>query len=301
MRNHNRLLGKVEGVDGIKTGYIHASGFNLVTSVRRKGRHLVAVVLGGRTGSARDAHMRQLIEANIGNASTERGPVMAAAPAAAVAIPMQQAAPKPADPAPTSAIPAVQPIQESNEPLKPVLVKTVAVKSGVIQPAAKAPLPIVPAQSALETSHEPAAPAEPKYEVATVPESKPSPPPAPVGPSAARPDLPDTSPVHSAPAARNSTAPKPPAKPAPQPAQAHGGWTIQIGAFDAETEARQRLNSARSKAGTMLAQANPYTEPVLKGARKLYRARFAGFSRDHAETACNYLKRNDFACIILRN
>ena len=49
MRNHNHLLGSVDGVDGIKTGYTHASGFNLVTSVRRGNRHIVAVVLGGRT------------------------------------------------------------------------------------------------------------------------------------------------------------------------------------------------------------------------------------------------------------
>ena len=56
--NHNRLLGKVEGVDGIKTGFIRASGFNLVTSVKRDGRHLVAVVLGGKSGAARDARMR---------------------------------------------------------------------------------------------------------------------------------------------------------------------------------------------------------------------------------------------------
>ena len=48
MRNHNKLLGRVEGVDGIKTGYTRASGFNLVTSVRRDDRHIVAVVLGGR-------------------------------------------------------------------------------------------------------------------------------------------------------------------------------------------------------------------------------------------------------------
>jgi len=47
IRNHNRLLGNVEGVDGIKTGYTHASGFNLVTSMRRGNRHLVGVVLGG--------------------------------------------------------------------------------------------------------------------------------------------------------------------------------------------------------------------------------------------------------------
>ncbi len=60
-RNHNRLLGTVKGVDGIKTGYIRASGFNLVTSVKRDGRHIVAVVMGGRTGKSRDAHMKNLI------------------------------------------------------------------------------------------------------------------------------------------------------------------------------------------------------------------------------------------------
>ena len=55
MRNHNHLLGVVGGVDGIKTGYTRASGFNLVTSVHRDGRYIVAVVLGGRSASERDA------------------------------------------------------------------------------------------------------------------------------------------------------------------------------------------------------------------------------------------------------
>ena len=55
--------GEVEGVDGIKTGYTRASGFNLVTSVKRgANRHIVAVVLGGRSGGQRDARMRELIE-----------------------------------------------------------------------------------------------------------------------------------------------------------------------------------------------------------------------------------------------
>src|SRR5258708_22665247 len=58
MRNHNRLLGRVEGVDGIKTGYTRASGFNLVTSVNRDNRHLVAVVLGGSSAGARGARLR---------------------------------------------------------------------------------------------------------------------------------------------------------------------------------------------------------------------------------------------------
>ena len=71
MRNHNKLLGRVEGVDGIKTGYTRASGFNLVSSVRRGNRHIVAVVLGGASGGARDARMRGLIEQHIASAATQ--------------------------------------------------------------------------------------------------------------------------------------------------------------------------------------------------------------------------------------
>ena len=59
IRNHNHLLGSVEGVDGIKTGYIRSSGFNLVTSMRRDNRHLVGVVMGGRSGGSRDADHAQ--------------------------------------------------------------------------------------------------------------------------------------------------------------------------------------------------------------------------------------------------
>jgi D-alanyl-D-alanine carboxypeptidase len=55
MHNHNTLLGQVKGVDGIKTGYTEASGYNLVSSVRRDEKHIVAVVLGGISNAARDA------------------------------------------------------------------------------------------------------------------------------------------------------------------------------------------------------------------------------------------------------
>ena len=72
IRNHNHLLGSVEGVDGIKTGYTRASGFNLVTSMRRGNRHLVGVVLGGRSGGSRDAIMRNLLAENLEKAATNR-------------------------------------------------------------------------------------------------------------------------------------------------------------------------------------------------------------------------------------
>jgi D-alanyl-D-alanine carboxypeptidase len=72
IRNHNHLLGSVEGVDGIKTGYTRASGFNLVTSMRRGNRHLVGVVMGGRSGGSRDAIMRNLLAENLEKASSQR-------------------------------------------------------------------------------------------------------------------------------------------------------------------------------------------------------------------------------------
>ena len=72
IRNHNRLLGNVEGVDGIKTGYTRASGFNLVSSMRRGNRHLIGVVLGGRSGGSRDATMRNLLAENLDKGATKR-------------------------------------------------------------------------------------------------------------------------------------------------------------------------------------------------------------------------------------
>jgi len=60
--NHNRLLGAYDGVDGIKTGFINASGFNLVASAQRDGRRVIGVVFGGNTGRSRDAHMVSLLD-----------------------------------------------------------------------------------------------------------------------------------------------------------------------------------------------------------------------------------------------
>ena len=72
IRNHNHLIGSVEGVDGIKTGYTRASGFNLVTSMHRGNRFLVGVVIGGRSGSSRDAIMRNLLAENLEKAASKR-------------------------------------------------------------------------------------------------------------------------------------------------------------------------------------------------------------------------------------
>lgn len=72
INGHNRLLGRFDGTDGIKTGYIRASGFNLVTSARRGGKRLVGVVLGGRTGNSRNAYMMKMLEKYFPKASNGR-------------------------------------------------------------------------------------------------------------------------------------------------------------------------------------------------------------------------------------
>lgn len=69
-RNHNKLLGRVEGVDGIKTGYTRMSGFNLMTSAKADGRHIVSIVLGGRSGRVRDNIMAGLVVAHLPRASS---------------------------------------------------------------------------------------------------------------------------------------------------------------------------------------------------------------------------------------
>ena len=150
--NHNRLLGRVEGVDGIKTGYIRASGFNLVTSVQRGDRHVVAVVMGGSSAASRDAKMRDLISEKIAAASTKRTAPMIAAVggkpnakskveakaeprfvvASATSVPVREtpSAPTRSELKATAAAAQQRVATGSTEPIRPVLVKTLTVRAG---------------------------------------------------------------------------------------------------------------------------------------------------------------------------
>ncbi|RWL17726.1 MAG: D-alanyl-D-alanine carboxypeptidase [Mesorhizobium sp.] len=70
INGHNRLLGRIKGVDGIKTGYTRASGYNLVSSVDDGDRRIVAVVIGGKSGGSRDNQMAALIKTYMPKASS---------------------------------------------------------------------------------------------------------------------------------------------------------------------------------------------------------------------------------------
>jgi D-alanyl-D-alanine carboxypeptidase len=407
--NHNHLLGSVEGVDGIKTGYIGASGFNLVTSVHRGNRYLVAVVMGGSSAGQRDARMRELISDKIAQASTRRTTPMVAEgftgdtqeakvetksePKAEpkVAKVEPKAEPKPdskgerkvavaiIDPkdepkseskgeakpeaskprfavasstsvpvrlaqAPTAqAEPAVRVSTGSTDPIRPVMVRTVTVHGGP-QTAAPAALSTVTLPAAIPhsgqvpaptTKPEPKVVAKPEPKVEAKPEPKPEPKvepkieakpeprpepkseerfalassvsvparfvPAPAAPAptqAVAEAVP--APAPAAPAATTSAFTPAPAAAKPQ-LQVRSGWMIQVGAYQAEQEAKQRLTAVQSKAAKVLSGADPFTETVDKGGTTYYRARFAGLDKDKAEAACKYLKRNDVECVAIKN
>ncbi|WP_309761590.1 D-alanyl-D-alanine carboxypeptidase [Agrobacterium pusense] len=102
IRGHNNLMYRYQGMDGIKTGYTNASGFNLVSAVNHNGRRVVGVVLGGKTARSRDAQMAALLDKAVPQASRGRNTeqlvasanvsrtfdVAAAVPPAAVPLPM---------------------------------------------------------------------------------------------------------------------------------------------------------------------------------------------------------------------
>jgi D-alanyl-D-alanine carboxypeptidase len=267
--NHNRLLGRVKGVDGIKTGYIRASGFNLVSTVKRSNRELVAVVLGGDTGKARNARMTALIEKYLPKATKGRRTVAAVqgAPTGKVivlgVVPIPPRRPeRPSAPITTAsvvgansifALTAVDAVDQGDAAM-PEEVEQVLVEQAMASTPASDP----PAAKAL----------------------------APVTVAA----------VAAAPA---------PKKAAPAPAKPAGsvsGWKIQLAAVPTEASALEILNNARSKAPQVLSKASPYTETVVKEEVTLYRARFAGFSdKDEARAACAHLTKKDFACLALRN
>jgi len=129
MRNHNHLLGSIEGVDGIKTGFTRASGFNLVTSVHRDGHYIVAVVMGGRSSFERDAHMRELINSNIKEAALER------------TTPVIAKSNQPNEIQPTPANPRVASQRNSTDRIQLLSVKTIVFQTTAVQSGSLAPTP----------------------------------------------------------------------------------------------------------------------------------------------------------------
>ncbi|HEX9169574.1 MAG TPA: serine hydrolase [Roseiarcus sp.] len=301
--NHNHLLGRVDGVDGIKTGYTRASGFNLLTSVHRDGRSLIAVVMGGRSAGARDRIMENLIGDHIAEASTAH-----TATAVADASPDDSAATR------------VQPPVRARAPAAPQRVANQDAEAATGEgdnadgdDEVAAP----PHETAAETTTMAYAPApkpasaqsglagRPDVAVAATKRTVDRlalasalimPPERPQGPAVDRHGQPLRS-DQTTTVAR--TQPQPPDQGedrGPDGSAGRGSWMIQIGATDDLAKANALLIRAREQNRSTLAAAKPVTESVRKGDGTLYRARFAMLDSASADAACRSLKRNGFSC-----
>ncbi|GJE38822.1 hypothetical protein KHHGKMAE_2897 [Methylobacterium persicinum] len=264
--NHNHLLGNVEGVDGIKTGYTRDSGFNLMTAAKSDGHQIVAIVLGGRSGASRDHIMAELVRSNLPRAyagARTAAPVVEVAERARPAV-VADAVSRTQTQVASADDEDVETTSSTGEPLDISPSRTTTPGAGRVSAAPTLPKA---AQAYAPQASSPSFPGSGKI-IARVGSNERDDPPKPLAGSKVTPSA----------------------------------WVIQLGAMDDEDKARSMLSQARAKVGGSLAKAAPYTVKVEHGGATLYRARFSGFSeQDSAQDACLALKRSGFSCFATRS
>ena len=327
-RNHNNLLFRFQGTDGIKTGYTRASGFNLVSSVRRGGRHVVGAIFGGTSAGRRDDAMQLLLARALMKAAPYRtrrsAPVLVAAaeparrPAAGVPS-APQASPPPAVVAEVA--PRPRPI------LVPPRPRPMAVAEGAAQPTAitpvPAPVPAVRPQTATASTPRPQTPdANQRFAFLPVSPDIAAPAAAP-SPGAARGAAPSSFQQQADNLARGQQAVQQGAQPQPprsmtapyavrgpaMPAAAGGAapaatgpgrFEIQVGAYATLAEAERALQAVRGQAGEVLRGREGRALIARKDSRQIYRARFVGFESTAAASTCLELRRRQIDCFVMR-
>jgi D-alanyl-D-alanine carboxypeptidase len=273
--NHNRLLGNVQGVDGIKTGYTRDSGFNLMTAARLDDRQIVAIVLGGKSGASRDRIMADLVRQSLPRAYAGARQTPATTEVAERA--------RPAVVADGASRTRTQVASADDE-------EDVETTASTLR--AGQPLDISPNRGATTTPGS----AGMKWRSGALPASAQAY--APANGQAAFPAGGKTDARLASVDGPRTEGPKPVAGARVTPT----AWVIQLGAMDDEDKAKSMLSEARSRVGSTLAKASPYTVKVEHGGATLFRARFSGFAeQDTAQDACNALKRNGFNCFATRS
>lgn len=309
--NHNRVLGYMGAVDGIKTGYINAAGSNLLTAARKDNRHIVIVAFGFNSAGARDEKVRQLVANYLpkGRRGDYLQTAMVPQPGRQGNSNVQVAVAQPTRPV------FVMPMPLPGFRLAELAAANTGAPQVVVASAAPVPA-AAPADIGLQPAVQAAA-------VLAAPTQAPTP---------AYPSqdiigawLSDTYNLGAPPAALGSTRASAPLEPpanvgggaAPAPAAEqpidlmtsgsvdtagleNGAWIVQIGAGPSEDSARSMLSDAAGKVGG-LGDFRSYVERFEKNGQVFYRARFVGFGdRDDATAMCNRLKDANMACLAMQ-
>ncbi len=277
-RNHNTLLFRYSGLNGMKTGYIRASGFNLVASARRGKKHVLAAYFGGKTAALRNAAVRTHLDAGFAKASEKKtrqpGPMLVA----------HAETPPPA--AQSKAAPTAERAKIASEP-------ATAAAAPVPQPAARPPVAaaagvvVARVRPVLADGAAPAPEAAPQAaggieELLQRPEGTIPPPTAP-----READAEDAAPAA---ASRAADVANPP-----------GPFQVQVGAYHTQDEAERQLAWVRQRAGSVIGERTSRLTQVKLGEKVFFRARYGDFDgRSAADHTCTELKRLDIDCLVAR-
>lgn len=299
-RNHNGLLFSYPGTEGLKTGFTHASGFNLLATVKRGDKHLLAVVLGGSSARDRNARMRTLLNAAWGKAATlaslkgKGKPIMAfalARPAAPAAKPMviaKQEEPLEGDDgngedAPSAKAPAkgadafaiaAEDMPERNPAFHPsVAERTLAV--------------------ALNSASNAKSPAEKKAATAQATQI--------AAASAVSEPAPRTTGMNTTTEANtNESTASSPLPTNTDPPNALGPFHVQVGSYLSAEGAKGRLQAIHVKASDVVNGHGQLTVAGNVQGKAYFRARFGQFTETEAKSACAKLKRIEIECLVVR-
>lgn len=280
-RNHNRLLGRYAGMEGIKTGYTRASGFNLTTSVKRGRKHVFACVMGGASGAKRDNFMRHILDRSFKRAvawSPRRGRSKLA----------QRAAPKSSQ---RHVVKLLRRNPQNNlqdrlltRKISAIVNKPTVIDANISDTSAAIGQGVaLPNKLAYRPSL--GATRGSSWRTASIRKTR-----------QAR----ETRPISASPS-KPSPAARARSKAAPAVKTNSDPWNIQVGAYADKGLALDRVKTVRRAAAMLLKGMPGFTQEVDKGSSTIYRARFGLSNKGTANRACSRLKRKGIPCIVLRN
>jgi D-alanyl-D-alanine carboxypeptidase len=280
--NHNHLMSRYPGMDGLKTGLTNASGFNLAASAVRGGRRLIGVVFGGTSAVQRDDYMADLLDQGFqkvggvamttappppvpGHKPSElvadgSGPSQANAPSVADPKPISQVDPEGAVPVHTQAAPTLPAAvaQSADGVATPHQTRSAGIRVNARRPTTIGALAAINGQGDADEPDDVTPPQPARSHKATLPQKL-----AMVTPT------------------RGSSAGRGKAEPA--------SWSIQAGAYATRQAAEQAIKQAVKKAPDLLKHATGVVSPLTQKHKTLYRARLAGLDAGEAKKACKMI------------
>lgn len=271
---HNRVMLRYAGTDGIKTGFINKSGFNVVTSCTRGGRPLIGVVMGGGSGGWRDTRMIQLLDQGykvIASRGQKTGRIYAAN------LPTPQGGQ--VAPASPSQVAASAPVRVSKTQVAAAEPAPVAAPVAAVPVAVAPPEPTGPSLS-IDTAEKPTAPS-----ISVSLDRGIAAQPAPFQKQVLAP------------------VPVPAAKPQGGLTAVNAGdnvWGIQVGAFSSQALAEQAVRQAYQQASPNLQGSRMAVVGSGGASTNIHRARLENLSENQAKKACEVLISNNSPCFIFR-